>query len=144
MILLVITILVPVLWVFVASVKQNSEFYGSPWALPEGLYFQNFVDAWQTANMGEYMLNSVLVTAMALVLLIVIALPASYVLARFKFKSRGFWNTLFMAGFFIHMYYILGPLFLSLDNGGMGLLEAFEKKFFFKKFFLSGLGVVFF
>ena len=35
LILLAITIIIPVGWVFVASVKQNSEFYGSPWVLPE-------------------------------------------------------------------------------------------------------------
>lgn len=34
---LAVIILVPVAWVFMASVKQNSEFYGNPWALPAGL-----------------------------------------------------------------------------------------------------------
>ena len=32
LILLAVTIIVPVAWVFMASVKQNSEFYGNPWA----------------------------------------------------------------------------------------------------------------
>ena len=75
LILLAITIIIPVGWVFVASVKQNSEFYGSPWVLPEKIYFQNFIDAWEKASMGTYMLNSVIVTALALLLLIVISLP---------------------------------------------------------------------
>ena len=35
LILLAITIIVPVAWVFLASVKQNKEFYGNPWTLPE-------------------------------------------------------------------------------------------------------------
>ena len=35
--MLAITIIVPVAWVFMASIKQNSEFYGNPWALPAGL-----------------------------------------------------------------------------------------------------------
>ena len=52
--LLAVTIIVPVAWVFVASIKENSEFYGSPWALPKGFHFQNFTDAWKTANMGSY------------------------------------------------------------------------------------------
>ena len=52
-----------------ASIKQNKEFYGNPWTLPKGFYFQNFIDAWNTAKMGDYMLNSVLVTALALVIL---------------------------------------------------------------------------
>ena len=78
LIALAITIIVPVAWVFMASVKQNSEFYGNPWTLPAGFYWQNFVDAWNTAKMGEYMMNSVFVTALALVLLLLIALPAAY------------------------------------------------------------------
>ena len=72
LVLLAVTIIVPVAWVFMASVKQNSEFYGNPWALPAGFYWQNFVDAWNGAKMGQYMLNSVAVTALALALLLVI------------------------------------------------------------------------
>jgi ABC-type maltose transport system permease subunit len=52
-----ITVLVPVGWVFLAAFKQNREFYGNPWTLPQGLYFQNFIDAFRNANMGEYMLT---------------------------------------------------------------------------------------
>ena len=87
LILLAITIIVPVAWVFLASVKQNKEFYGNPWTLPEKLYFQNFVDAWTKADMGSYILNSVIVTALAIAMLIAVALPAAYVLSRFKFRK---------------------------------------------------------
>ena len=45
LILLAVIIIVPVAWVFMASIKQNKEFYGNPWTLPEGFYFQNFIDA---------------------------------------------------------------------------------------------------
>ena len=47
--LLAISIIVPVAWVFMASVKENSEFYGNPWTLPQGLYFQNLL--WQGINL---------------------------------------------------------------------------------------------
>ena len=101
LVLLAVTIIVPVAWVFMASIKQNAEFYGNPWALPAGFYWQNFVNAWNGAKMGEYMLNSVIVTALALALLLVVALPAAYCLSRFHFKARRLLNTLFMAGLFI-------------------------------------------
>ena len=117
LITLAITIIVPVAWVFMASVKQNSEFYGNPWTLPQGLYWQNFVDAWNTAKMGEYMLNSVFVTALALALLLLIALPAAYCLSRFKFRGSKFLNTCFMAGLFINVNYIVVPIFLMLRDG---------------------------
>ena len=48
--LLAVMIIVPVAWVFIASIKQNSEFYGNPWALPQGIHLANFADAWQKAN----------------------------------------------------------------------------------------------
>lgn len=139
LIILTVTIIVPVAWVFVASIKQNSEFYGSPWTIPEGFYYQNFIDAWQKADMGSYMINSALVTAMALVLLIVIALPAAYVLARFKFKSRALWTTMFMAGLFINVNYIVVPIFLMLNNGDMGLRKLIGKPFFLNNLFILAL-----
>lgn len=115
--LLAVVIIVPVAWVFMASIKQNSEFYGNPWALPKGVFLQNFIDAWSGAKMGEYMINSVFVTALALVILLVVALPAAYCLARMKFRGRKFLNVAFMAGLFINVNYIVVPIFLMLRDG---------------------------
>ncbi|WP_426348372.1 carbohydrate ABC transporter permease [Alloiococcus sp. CFN-8] len=114
LITLAITIIVPVLWVFMASIKENVEFYGNPWALPKGFYFQNFIDAIEKARMGEYFVNSIIVTITALVLLLVIAVPASYVLARFDFKGKKIIEGLLMGGLFINVNYIVVPIFLML------------------------------
>ena len=115
--LLAVLILVPVLWVVMASVKETIEHYGNPWALPTHIHWQNFVDAWNKADMGAYMGHSVLVTALALGILLVVALPASYCLARFKFVSQKFLNTCFMAGLFINGNYIGVPIYLMLADG---------------------------
>lgn len=118
LIVFAVMIIVPVAWVFMASVKENAEFYGqSPWSLPKGLYFQNFVDAFQKANMGTYMLNSVIVTVLALLFLLIIAIPAAYVLARYRFKGSKFLNVVFMAGLFVNVNYIVVPIFLMLVDG---------------------------
>lgn len=129
LVLLAVTIIVPVAWVFMASIKQNSEFYGNPWALPAGFYWQNFVNAWNGAKMGEYMLNSVIVTALALALLLVVALPAAYCLSRFHFKGCKVLNTLFMAGLFINVNYIVVPIFLMLRDGDVWLKSHFGSGF---------------
>ena len=42
------------------------------------------MDAWNSASMGSYMINSVIVTALSLALLLVIALPAAYCLWKLK------------------------------------------------------------
>ena len=135
--MLAITIVVPVAWVFMASVKENREFYGNPWTLPEGFYWQNFIDAWNKASMGDYMINSVIVTALSIVLLLVIALPAAYCLARFNFRGKKFLNTAFMAGLFINVNYIVVPIFLMLRDG-----DVFLKKVLGQGFLLNNLVVL--
>ena len=136
---LAVTIIIPVAWVFMASIKENSEFYGNPWAMPAGFYIQNFVDAWGKARMGEYMLNSVVVTALALVILLVVALPAAYVLSRFAFKGRKFLNVAFMGGLFINVNYIVVPIFLMLVDGDKFLKNAFGNGFLLNNIFVLAL-----
>ena len=137
--LLAISIIVPVAWVFMASVKENSEFYGNPWTLPQGLYFQNFADAFTKASMGSYMINSVIVTALALVLLLVIALPAAYTLARYKFMGSKLLNILFMGGLFINVNYIVVPIFLMLVDADKALKTWIGSGFFLNNLFITAL-----
>lgn len=139
LLLLAICIIVPVGWVFVASVKQNSEFYGNPWTLPKGFYFQNFIDAFEQARMGEFMLNSVIVTVVALLLLLIIALPAAYCLARYKFKGSKFLNIMFMAGLFINVNYIVVPIFLMFVDGDKFLRNIFGDGFLLNNLFMVSL-----
>ena len=130
LILLTVLIVIPVAWVFMASVKQNSEFYGNPWALPQGVYLQNFVDAWTKARMGDYFMTSILVTAVALAILLVVALPAAYVLSRYRFIGSKALNTGFMAGLFINVNYIVVPIFLMFVTADKFLKEVFGAGFF--------------
>ena len=135
---LAISIIVPVGWVFMASVKRNAEFIGAdinPWALPADPRWETFKQAFVDARMGEFFLNSVMVTALALFLLLVLALPASYVLARFDFKCKKILNLACMAGLFINVNYIVVPIFLMLTDAN----KAFQVDFFLNNRFLLAL-----
>lgn len=135
---LAISIIVPVAWVFMASVKKNAEFIGAdvnPWALPKQFFYQNFIVAFRDAQMGEFFLNSVLVTATALILLLIIALPASYALSRFEFKGKKILNLAFMAGLFINVNYIVVPIFLMLSDAN----RMFHVEIFLDNRFLLAL-----
>lgn len=116
LVIFALSILIPVFWVFMASIKTNPEFYGNPWALPMSFYLNNFKDAWAAANMGDYFLNSLIVTAIALALLLLISLPFSYILARMQFKGRRFVTSYIKAGLFINLSYIVIPIFLMLRD----------------------------
>ena len=126
--ILAVLILVPVLWVLVASIKATPEHYGSPWALPTHIHWQNFVDAWNKANMGGYMLHSVTITAMALAILLVVALPASF--------GQKFLNTCFMAGLFINVNYIVVPIYLMLSDGDKWLKSVLGDGFLLNNHFV--------
>lgn len=128
LVLLALSIIVPVGWVFFASVKENSEFYRNPWTLPKGFHYQNFIDAFEKANMQSFFLNSIIVTAIALAFLLVIALPAAYVLSRYKFKGQKFLNVCFMAGIFVNLSYLVVPIFLMLSEADKFLSKTFGIK----------------
>ncbi|MCI9462522.1 MAG: carbohydrate ABC transporter permease [Lachnospiraceae bacterium] len=136
---LAISIVIPVGWVFLASIKENSEFYGNPWTLPKGFYFQNFIDAFEKAQMGEYFLNSILVTALALILLLVVALPAAYVLARYRFFGSKLINIMFMGGLFINVNYIVVPIFLMFVDADKFLRNLGGDGFFLNNLFVVAL-----
>lgn len=139
MITLAISIIVPVGWVFMASIKTNAEFYGNPWSLPQSFNWSNFADAFQDAEMGTYMWNSVLVTSMALIILLVIALPAAYVLSRFEFRGAKFFQTLFRAGLFINISFIVVPIFLMLLDWDSAFRTIFDTGIFLNNRFVLAL-----
>ncbi len=139
LITLCISIIVPVAWIFMASVKQDAEFYGNPWTLPLGFHYQNFIAAFEKAKMGDYFLNSVITTVVALLILLVVALPAAYVLARCDFKGNRFFNTVFMAGLFINVNYIVVPIFLMLVDGDKVAQQLIGKGIFLNNIFVLAL-----
>lgn len=125
-----LTIIVPVVWVFFASFKDKSEFYGSPWTMPKGLHWQNFVDAFQDAHLGQYFGTSVFVTALAMVLCLIVALPCSYVMARFDFPGKKILKIAIQGGLFINVNYIVVPIFLMLVDADKLVYEIFPDGFF--------------
>ena len=139
LITLAVSIVIPLFWVFTASIKENSEFYGNPWSLPKGFHWQNFADAIQKARMGEYFLNSVYVTALALGILMIVAIPAAYVLARFEFRGKKLVNLLLMAGLFINVNYIVVPIFLMLLGWNEYAYRFLGRGLFLDNFFVLAI-----
>ncbi len=136
---LAITIIIPVLWVFMASIKDNQEFYGSPWKLPKGFKFSNFKEAIVIANMGEYFLTSVIVTALGIVILLLVSVPAAYALSRFEFKGKKVLNSFFYAGIFVNVNYIVVPIFLMLLDWDILLRKSTGSGFFLDNRFILAL-----
>lgn len=106
----------PILWSIVSSFKTTEEIVLQPFALPSALHFANYKNAWVGAQMGAYFFNSVIVTALSMAILIVLAVPTSYVLTRFYFKGRNILMLIMMAGLFINISYIVYPIYLAVNG----------------------------
>src|SRR5699024_3212358 len=98
LIALAISIVIPFICVFIASIKENESFYNYPWLLPEGFHWKYFIEAFRDDEMGDYLINSVMVTTLSLFFLLIVALPAAYVLSRFEFWGSRFLNSFVKAG----------------------------------------------
>ncbi|WP_036648769.1 carbohydrate ABC transporter permease [Paenibacillus pini] len=85
------------------------------------------------------MLNSAIVTILGIGLLLLIALPAAYVLARYKFRGNMIFNLMFMAGLFINVNYIIVPIFLMLNNGDKVIRSWFGHPFLLNNLFILAL-----
>lgn len=75
-------LILPFYYFVVSSFKDNDGIFESPLALPASWDLSNFTEAIRQASLGPAIANSAITTVAALVLTLVLALPASFALAR--------------------------------------------------------------
>lgn len=124
LIIFALIVIIPIVWVIYTSFKTSAEFLTSPWSLPSELQWQNYYNAFVKASMGDYFINSIGISIVAMTLMLAIIIPASYALSRFNFKMSKFITGLFMAGLFINSSYIVVPIFLLLKD-----INALDNRF---------------
>ena len=111
----------PMVWVAYSSLKPDAAIFRDTFSLPipGQLRFDNYSHAWHEAHFGEYFLNSVLVTASAVSLIVGLGAMAAYALARFyhPLGKAVFW--LFLAGLMIPAQLAIVPLFFELRSAGL-------------------------
>lgn len=120
--LFVITLmLAPIVLSFLASIKPSAESSASPPDyLPHSLSMENYAKVydWQ-AGLVTYVGNSLSVAAIAIVLCLLLAVPAGYGLARFKIKYKEIWFILLLAPLMIPYQALLTPLYLTFSKIGL-------------------------
>jgi len=116
-------VLLPIVWVFLASFKNTNEIFSSPWTLPGDLRLENWGRAWTKAKVGRYFLNSVFVVGLGTFGTMLLGSMAAYVLSRYEFIGRRFIYYLFVAGMAFPTFLALVPLFFVVKN--LGLLNTY-------------------
>lgn len=139
-----IVVVLPLVWTILTSFKTTTEFYDNPWNLPTSLNFTNYMNAINKANMGDYFMNSIFVTAVGLLLSITMSVGTAYVLTRYEFRFRSIFKQIYLIGLFLPAILRIVPLFMILkqlklydSRIGLSMVYAFTT-FPYTIFILSG------
>lgn len=112
----------PLYWMVITSLKPKNDIFKFPLQyVPQRLSFENYANIFRISKFHVYIGNSLLVSLLSALIVLVVAILSSYVLARFTFRG----NKQIMTGFFltqmIPMFIGFGPLYSMMS--GMGLLN---------------------
>ncbi|MDO4298191.1 MAG: hypothetical protein Q4C59_06915 [Lachnospiraceae bacterium] len=123
----VLIILYPFFIMLFVSVKSTKEALISPSSLPTEFHWENFVIAWQKMNFLNVFKNSVFVTSLSLIGIIILSGLAAYIIAWSKYtRFYNFLYLFFLCGIMIPFYTSLVPLVklmtaLGLTNSRVGM-----------------------
>ena len=119
LILLAIIYIVPLLWVLITSLKNDSTLMLSPWAMPAKLEWSNYEFAWTKGHLGTAMLNSLIVCGSTLVISMIFGSMAAFAIAKLRWKLSKLTMYYFLIGMMIPIHTILIPLFVQFSGWGM-------------------------
>lgn len=111
-------LVLPLYFLLVSSLKNNTEIFSGGFGLPPEWRFDNYLKAWNNTSLGDALLNSAYVTIGAEILIVIVAVPAAYGIAR----SEGWLGKLIerslALGFLIPGFAALVPtVFLAISLG---------------------------
>lgn len=114
--------LFPLIWLMITSLKTNAEYFRDPFSLPEKLQWINYAKAVQAAGLLRQTLNSVVVSAGAVLINILFSAMAAYCISRYRFSGKEVLFTAFTIGVMIPLnafmipYYRMFSSFKLLDS----------------------------
>ncbi len=110
----------PFLWMVSAALKTNDEIFRSGTnLLPKSLAVENFERAWVQANIGQYFINTVIIAAGSVLVVLATTSMMGYVLGRYRFPGRRWVVGMFVATVFLPKGYTIIPIFDLIHNLGL-------------------------
>ena len=119
-------LLFPLYWIIVTSLKTEQEIFRVPPTLfPEVLNFKSYQAQLGSGdfNMFRSFGNSLMISVSCMVIAVILAVPASYGLARYRFKGKKIVVLSFLITQMLPVSVILTPMFIIFKN--MNLLNHY-------------------
>lgn len=119
MTLLVISFLLPTIWMVISSFKASTEIFTHPikW-VPDTLLWRNYVEAATILPFYRFAINSLIVTTMATVGTVVSSAVVAYGFARLRWPGRDFFFSLLLATIMLPEVITLVPKFIMFRTFG--------------------------
>lgn len=113
--------LAPFLWMLLTSIRPAEEVFGAVFNPIPGRFAapENYARAWNEGNLPRAMLNGAIVCLGILAVQLLVAIPASFALAKLRFPGRGVLFGLVLFGLCVPIQVPALPLYLALANAGL-------------------------
>ncbi len=107
-----LTTIYPIIWVFQNSFKDKNKILSDSFALPIGELFTtaNYRRAFNNLNIFSAYKNSIFISGMVCIIVILLAGMAAFALVRYRFKMREFLNTIVIAGMMFPVFATIIPV----------------------------------
>lgn len=117
--LLLFITLFPIALLILNSLKASAEIVQNPLAFPATLRFDNFARAWNDANFGQTLLNSVVLTGLTILFVCTTGSLTAYVLARRKIRTWKIITFYLLASTTAPIQLFLFPLYFGFAQLGL-------------------------
>jgi raffinose/stachyose/melibiose transport system permease protein len=112
-------ILIPVIYAFLGGFKDNSELSTNPFGLPETWVTANYTDVLGSGSFWLQLWNSTFIAVTTTVVTVALSALAGFVFARFAFRGRELYFTVFTAGLMFPFAVAILPIFVLLRAFGL-------------------------
>ena len=113
LVILAVICLFPIFLVLINSFKENAEIVRNPLSLPDIIHLENYIQAWTTGKFAKGFLNSVKLTGCTVIIVLICATLAGYVLAGKRIKGSGAVLMYFMVAMTVPIQLFLFPLYYA-------------------------------
>lgn len=106
----------PLYLLFVIATKSPGDFIKTAYSFPKKIAWENFLIAIEESNYFLLLRNSIIVTGLSVLILVVVSSMAAYPISRYKGKFYSSLNLFFLAGLMIPVQMIILPLYKIVTN----------------------------
>ena len=116
-VIFVLLAFIPIFLMLFLSLKNQAQFYGNLWAIPNPPQWSNYNTAWN--QLIGNMLNSVITVAVGTLLIVVLSAMSGYVFARLHFPGKNFLFMMMLALLMVPGVLTLTPSFKLIQRLGL-------------------------